>query len=221
MEFVDDHRLLVSLEPADDAPPSLAFIDTANGIGSVPMQTSFHLSHHFCGFQHASLLLEPGGHKPFHARSPVPFYEDPAQRIAVLDIQYRSYYLVIRVGALLELLRSHEGSAVGWEEWKSCVMIPSIAPKENIHICVSGCRLFVIHKGGYVPSLQIETYDCSIRGCGKYLGGRVDRGPEQVRCLMSTGKRVQIAFGYELLNTHSGHYGVILYKVSIAVSWTR
>ena len=177
MEFVDDHRLLVSLEPADDAPPSLALIDTAKGIGSVPIQTFFHLSHYFCGFQHASLLLEPGGYKPFHSRSPVPFYEDPAQRIAVLDIQYRSYHLVIQLGALLELLRSHEGYAVGREEW--CVMIPSIAPKENIHIWVSGCRLFVTHKGGYVPSLQIETYDCSIRGCGKQLGGRVDRGSER------------------------------------------
>ena len=183
------------------------------------MQTFFHLSHYFCGFQHASLLLEPGGYKPFYSRSPVPFYEDPAQRIAVLDIQYRSYHLVIQLKALLELLRSHEGYAVRREEW--CVMIPSIAPKENIHICVSGCRLFVTHKGGYVPSLQIETYDCSIRGCGKYLGGRIDRGPEQVRCLMSTGTRVQIAFGYESLNTHSGHYGVMLYKVSVAVSCTR
>ena len=37
MEFVDDHRLFVSLEPTDDVPPSLAPIDTAKGVGSASL----------------------------------------------------------------------------------------------------------------------------------------------------------------------------------------
>ena len=37
MEFIDDHRLFVSLEPTDDVPPSLALIDTAKGVGSVSL----------------------------------------------------------------------------------------------------------------------------------------------------------------------------------------
>lgn len=228
MEFIDDHQLLIPLSQTAgiyDAQPSLVLMNTEKIVHGRPMQTFFHLTHYSSLAHHTSLLLEAGGHKPFPEHSPVPFYGDPTQRIIVLDIHYGLYYVVIPVGALLELLKSREGSTIGWDEWKSCVFIPSVGPEhpprtleEPNHVWVSGCWLFFISGGRFGKPFDVQVYNFSMRGCAKYRRGPADGGLEGVKYLMSTGVTTQVPSGYGLLDTRSGYYGVVFYDVSVAMS---
>ena len=54
-----------------------------------------------------------------------PFYQDPAQRVVALQLPDSFGYLILRIGALSKLLEGSEGSEIGWDEWKSHVVIPS------------------------------------------------------------------------------------------------
>ena len=79
------------------------------------MQTLLHLSDFFINAGPLGLLFGRGTHEPSPAESQAPFYQDPAQRVVVLDQISVLSYLVLRVGALLELIESREGSEVEWE----------------------------------------------------------------------------------------------------------
>ena len=170
VEFMDDHRLLVSLESRQDAPSSLVLMDTGKFVGGVPVQTSLRLSRHFDSFGIQPLRLERGMHKPSPAESLVPFYNDPAQRIIVLETQS---YLVLCVGLLLEILESRGGSEVGWDEWKRHVFTPSTSHIQESHqvaltaeAWVSGCRLFLSYSVGPGQDFQMEVYNFTHRSEG-------------------------------------------------------
>jgi hypothetical protein len=97
-------------------------VDTEKVMGGASMRTTFHLSPHLHELEHPILLLEGGVHKPSPAETLAPFYQDPAQRIGALLLSFSLGGLVFQVGGLLELLESHEGSEIGWDEWKDHVV---------------------------------------------------------------------------------------------------
>ena len=124
-EFIDDYRLLAVLGATQNESASLALIDAVHDVEGTPMKTVFLLPPCIGDFQGIHLLLEQGAYEPSPAESLAPFHQDPSQRIAVLYIELTKYYLVLRVGALLEFGDSR-GSEIGWDRWKSCVAIPPI-----------------------------------------------------------------------------------------------
>ena len=215
---MDDQRLLVSLESTQDAPSSLVLMDTGKFVGGVPVQTSLRLSRHFDSFGIQPLRLERGVHNPSPAESLAPFYNDPAQRIIVLETQS---YLVLRVGLLLEILESRGGSEVGWDEWKRHVFTPSTSHIQESHqvaltaeVWVSGCRLFFSYPVGPGQDFQMEVYDFSVLRREKYLSDRVDEELGGIGCLLPTGAKAQVPSGV-FAGTHSIHDSLIFPRVSI------
>ena len=220
MEFINNYQLLVLLDQAwDTAPQSLVLVDTEKVVEGAPMQTTFRLSPHFNLYP--SFLLERGAHKPSPAESLAPFYQDPNQRIVALSPQYHLGFLVFRVGALSKLLESHEGSEIGWDEWKSHVInspIDQDLPEtpEVLDACVFGCRLFSISSVVPVPDAKMRAFDFSIQGRANYLSEEVNANVGGVRCMLPTGARAQV-LGSDLFNTHSSHGSIIFTYVSVAL----
>lgn len=184
-------------------------------MGGTPTETVFHLSPHSTSGC-PSLLLERGVHKPSPAESLAPFHHDPSQRIVVLHRQPPSHHLVLRIGALLELLGSHEGSEVGWDEWNSHVVALSttVGLREHIRVWVSGCRLFSLNSTNPDLGAQMEVHDFSMRGRVNYLSKQDDEGLA-VRYLQSTGVRARVKLGH-VINAHSGHDSIAFFGVSAA-----
>jgi hypothetical protein len=194
-------------------------MDTGKFVEGIPVQTFFSLSPHFTYSKHSyPLLLERGVYKPSLAESLAPFHPDPSQRIAVLRLPSASHYLVLQVGGLLEFLRSHEGSVVEWDEWKSHVVIPSIDldRRHTVRVWVSGCRLFSLYFTDPILDFQMEVYDFSVRGRAKYLNKQVDKHFPGVTCLSSTGVVAQVRLD-DVLDAHSGHDSIVFYGVSVMV----
>jgi hypothetical protein len=210
--------LLVSLESTLDVPPSLALIDTRKGVGGAPVQTLFHLSPYFINSGDVSLILERGMHRPSPAESLAPFWQDPAQRIAVLDSLSSPHYLAFRIGALLEFLGSREGTEIRWDEWKGHVVIPFIdgAEKDAMNVWVSGSRLFVICLWHCDPTNPyMEVYDLSIRGRKKWLTGQVYEEFGGVRYLLPIrGAVAQLPWDW-VNSAQSGHDSVVFAHVSV------
>jgi hypothetical protein len=213
-EFIDDYRLLIRVRQTVDAQPSLVLMDTGKNTGGSPMQTVFHLPRSIGGLY---FTLEWGAHKPSREESLAPFHHDPAQGIVVLELERDSRRLVVRVGALLKLLRDREGTEIEWDEWKHYVVLTSIDLEHlMIHaVRVSGCRLFFIYCTGSGSDFQMEAYDFSMQGRAKHLNGQTC-GEFGVKCLPSTGPRVKIPRDQFARHSHSA-YMVLLY-VSITVS---
>lgn len=186
-EFVDDYRLLALLKvPGDDfydPPPRVLLISTEKGIGGVPAQTSFHLPPYFSPAKHPTIRLERGGHKPSPTDRLTPFYQDPTQRIAVLDMRCPLPYLAFPVEALVGLSRDHEGHEIEWDGWKKHAIIPSIEPGPA-DTWVSGCRLYHLKPN---PNAVIKIYDFSVRGRVGRLGGWNSPDLGVMKCLQSTG----------------------------------
>jgi len=167
-EFVDDHRLLVNLQRTSHGPPSLVLIDTGKNVGGAPLWTFFHFSAYFTDAGPLALQMERGAHEPSPAESLASFHRDPAQRIALLHMLRCSKYLILRVGALLELLEIHEGSEIEWDRWRGCLAVPSINADQR-GVWVSECRLFSFTcPTDSSADLQVEVYDFSVQGLEKY-----------------------------------------------------
>jgi hypothetical protein len=168
-ELIDDYRLLITLKPRPDATPCLALIDTGKDIGGTPIQTTFHLSYSTFPY----LTWERGMHNPPHAESLAPFHQDPAQRIIALQFQFDEFFLVLRVGALLELFKDREGTEIGWDEWKNHVVIPSLfrSVRRLRSVQVSGCRLIYFWLTPSGSGSVMEVFDFSMQGRAKYLTG--------------------------------------------------
>jgi len=186
MEFIDDYRLLVSLGSSFDDPPCVVLMDTGNGIGGVPVQTSFH-SPYFRDPGYPTLLLERGVHKPSPAERLAPFHQDPTQRIAALSMPYSLGCLVFSVEALVRLAGGREGCEIRWDEWKKHVVIPSIPRSDFVNAWVSGCRLFCITSAGHGQDAEMEVYDFSKKARMEYLSEQVNPDLDGVRYLSSTG----------------------------------
>ena len=215
VEFIDDDRLLGCVALTLVAPRSLVLLDTGKLVGGVPMKTLFRLPSVGGGFLKTPLVLEHGAHKPSPEESQAPFYRDPTQRIVALRLEHWVGSPIFRMGALLELLESREGSEVEWDEWKSHVVIPSfdqVQDREFPPITrVSGCRLFSVYSEG----AQAEVYDYSIQGRVEYLSDQVSYEHGGLRYLSSTGARVQLPWGADdLADVHNVHDSLVFSFVS-------
>jgi hypothetical protein len=105
----------------------------------------FHLPPEFADSGRVHVYLEQGAYEPSPEEFPAPFYPDPGQRIVLLDIEPVSVYLAVSVGDLLEF-KSRGRRTVGWDEWKSHVVVPRLSCDETGPVApwISGCRLFFI-----------------------------------------------------------------------------
>ena len=212
MEFIDDYRLLVSLDSTADTPPSLVVMDMEKGAEGVPMQTFFHLSPWFINSETLSHSLEPGMHKRSPEESLAPFHQDPTQRIVVLDSPATVHYLVLRVGALLELLENREGSDIAWDDRKSDVAIAFLKHNRLSQYWVSGCRFFS------TTGIHMEVHDFSVRGRTKYLSEQVNE-EFGVRYLLPTELRVEIE--WELVHSpQSGHDSIVFRRVGVKTAYS-
>ena len=217
-EFIDDCRLLIVHGSKVFLRPSLVLMDTGKFTGGIPVKTTFPLSPHFIDSGFPYLSVEWGTYKPSLVESLAPFYPDPSQRIVMLYLSNLPYYLVFRMGALLDFLWSHEGSVVEWDEWKGHVVIPSINlnRRDNISTWVSGCRLFSHHFTDHNQRYQIDMHDFSIQGRAKYQSKRVIKDLPGIKCLSSTGVVAQVEMGF-LFQAHGGHDSIVFSQVSILV----
>lgn len=220
MEFVDDYRLLVALGPGEIAPQSIMLVDTRKNAGGTPVQAFFRLSPYFIGYGSLSLVLERGAHSPSPEESLVPFHQDPTQRIVAVHVQHAREYPVLRLEALLKLLESHEGSEVGWDEWKSCVVIAPTCPGllQSVKLRVSGCRLFTIYSTLLSPVSQMDQYDFSMLGRAKYLWNPVRRELETVMSLSPIRAASRFLQHDGLHHMGWGHDSVAFLCVSVGVS---
>ena len=166
-----------------------------------------------------SLMSERGAHKPSPAEFLAPFHQDPTQRIIVLYMRYNPNLLVLRIGALLKLFKDREGAEIGWDEWKSCVLIPSLhctGGPMNSTVHIFGCRLFHSYSVASGP-YQMEVFDFSIQGRAKYLSkGKFEEFGE-VNCLTSTGAKARIGPQGTFFCLRNSHESVIFSLVSTAV----
>ena len=178
------------------------------------MQTFFRLPPPFSR-SYPSLSLEYGAHKPSPAEATAPFHQDPAQRIVILHPGQHFCYLVLRIGALLESLESHEDSVIEWDDWKRYTLIPSGVSILKLKLArVSGCRLFVVNSDNVGPYPQkMEVYDFSARGRVDYLSGRVNKDLGGVRYLSPTGANRGIPYD-ALLGAYNGHDSIVFCEVS-------
>ena len=200
-------------------PLSLVLIDTGKDVEGTPMQTVFLFPPGIGVFGHTRLHMEQGAHEPSLAESLAPFHPDPTQRIAALYIEHATYrYLVLHVGLLLGFGNGGV-SEIGWDRWKSCVTIPAVNLVQLMHsdVWVSGCRLFTItaYRLGSSSRAQMEVYDFSMEGRSKYLSDSVSKEFGGLRYLSSTGTRLPIPWGEDVLKSCGGHDSVSFHTVSV------
>ncbi|KAF9788530.1 hypothetical protein BJ322DRAFT_1106514 [Thelephora terrestris] len=211
MEFIDDYRLLASINSTNHAPSSLEVMDTGKDMGGVPMQTFFHLSPCLINSGLLYLLLERGVHEPSPAESLAPFHQDPTQRVIVLDSRSTWYYIALPVRALLGLLENREGSDIAWDEWKGHAAILSSGQFDmngmGIHgAWVSGCRFFSAMSNP--DTLNLGVYDFSMRGRAKYLSEQVNEELGGVRYFLPSEVRVGIPWNV-WYSPQSGHDSIV------------
>lgn len=214
---MDDYRLLVIRKTTKTKSPYLRLVDTGKFVGTTPAQTVLHLSPCFAELNCPDILLGRGAHKPSLVEPLAPFHPDPSQRIAVLHNIHPFFYLVLRVGPLLELLENREGSEIAWDKWKCHAFIPSnLQPGSNVHVCVSGCRMFSLRPEDSGSGVQLEVYDFSVLGRTNYLNGTVHKYLNGVRRLSSTGVRGHLRTG-SIIDVYSGHDTITFNEVSVAI----
>ena len=215
-EFIDDYRLLAILGATQDEPASLALIDAVGDVEGTFMQTVFLLPPCVGDFQTIHLLLEQGAYEPSPAESLAPFHQDPSQRIVVLYIELAKYYLILRVGALLEFGDSR-GSEIGWDRWKSCVAIPLIGIDQPMYsdVWVSGCRLFSVYQWDLNSPVYVEVYDLSVQGRARHLSSWVNEEFGGLKYLSSTGTNVRIPLEGQLQPSSGGHDSLLFPIVSV------
>ena len=213
-QFIDDYRLLASLRPTSGLPPSLVLFDTED-VGGPPIQTTFLFSPQFVYPGGPYLHLERGVHELSIEESQAPFYPDPAQRIVMLDMQDDIRYLVVSVGALLEF-KSRGASEIGWDEWKSRVVVPRLISGYWIQDAwVSGCRLFCTFFAESSPDKQMQVFDFSARGHARYLCEEVDQSLSGLRYISPTLAQARIP--WNLAELHNVQDGIVLTCVSLVV----
>lgn len=193
-------------------------IDTEKNIEESPTQTFFLLHPRIGDFGHIDLRLEQGAHEPSSAEPPTPFHQDPSQRIAVLEAKRAPYYLIFSVGALLKV-GNCGGSEIGWDEWKSCVVIPDLDLDQLIcsDVWVLGSRLFSIYQQDPSSYVQMGVHDFSVQGRAKYSNKSLNGELGGLRYLSSTGIEVQFPWGEDVLKLYGGHDSVLFHTVSVVV----
>ena len=210
-EFIDDYRLLFVFTPETNAPLCLLLIDTEDDVeGGMPVQTLFHFPSNWITAEPPSLFLERGAHKASSTDDLTPFYQDPTQRIAVLDMFDQLPYLVFPVEALMKLARDHGGREIEWDEWKKHVTFPSHPYNIPIFQWVSGCRFFCFVNGQDVS--DVEVYDFSIRGRVLHQSNQTDSHPGMVKPLQATRVTLPIPWSFAVVG--DGRESVVFFQVS-------
>ena len=155
MEFIDESRLLFTLEAKDGKPAALVMTDTSN---LTEATTTFLLpSTETC--RNVRLQLEKDAHTQSSDEPTAPFHNDPNQRLIVLTTSCRRF-LVFPVGALLG---HHKDSEVEWHMWKGSVATPSdLVLHRSLSTWVSGSRLFAASLNH--PQTKMWVYDFSVEG---------------------------------------------------------
>jgi len=219
VEFIDNHRLLVSLGSETDKPPCIALVDTKKDVEKAPVQTLFHLPSHFRGIEDPPVLLERGAHQPSPAEYLAPFHRDPTQRIVALNVPSPFGYLVFRLEALLDLVEGHEGRDIPWDEWKNHVAFLSLPQSNIVGAWVSGSRLFSVTSTGYSPDARMEVYDFTVQGRAKYLSEQTNADLGGVRHLSPTRVVVVPWAVDKLLDTNGCHDSIAFFGVSVLLSF--
>ena len=170
-------------------------MDTENAErGRAPVQTSFHfIPSSTIASRH--LLLERGAHKRSPTGALTPFYQDPVQRIAALDMQHPSISLAFPVEALLKLARDRRGCKITWDEWREHVVVSPLR-QATANAWVSGCRLFRFKSG---PKAHIDVYDFSTFGRARFGGEETDKDMGMVRTLQPNRAKLR----FERVTTQS------------------
>jgi len=183
------------------------------------METSFQLSFGSSDVELAPhrpfFVMEWGVHKPTPAEASAPFYQDPAQRIIVLNKSGRTY-LVFRVGMLLELAEKYEKPLIRWKEWKDHVFVPCIEEGHRrmlFDVQVAGCRLFAIYLTPFAPACEVEVFDFSMQGRVRYFVDRHVRGLDVGKFLRPTGAVRRMPWD-TLQGFHCGHDSIVFSRVS-------
>jgi len=197
--------------------------------GGTPTETVFYLPG--VGLPEGpTLIFEQGAHPPFPGGPSVPFHQDPAQRIIVLWAKQHPHYIVIQVGALLQLAEGREGCEIMWEELGDRAFFPLLDLKCE-RVRVSGCRLFSVHRNEDDFGAYTSVYDFSAGGLAKYTSKQVDRTHDSAttpsklipgfqsgaRYLSPTGASAQIPSDFGLYPT-VGYDNLLLFCVSVVIS---
>ena len=185
-------------------------------VGGTPTQTTFHLSPQFGDFGGPWLLLERCVHELSIEESLAPFYPDPAQRVVMLDTHGDIRYLAVSVGALLEF-KSRGGAKIGWDEWKSRVVVPRLEASGHriLDLWVSGCRLFHIFSTESSPDGQMQVFDLSVRGLARYLSEEADQSLGGLRYISPTLAQARIPWRFA--QSHNVQDGILFSRVSLTV----
>ena len=135
----------------------------------------------------------------------------------MLDMRCSVRYLVVSVGALLEL-KSRGRAEIRWDEWKHHVAILRLGGRGRAAaFCVSGCRLLFVFFTQFSGHGQMEMYDFSMWGRARYLSEEVNQ-LFGLRYLSSTPGRVPIP-QRGLTTLRGGHGSIVFYHVSVIVSF--
>ena len=215
MKFIDDYRLLAVFQASWTEPPSVVLINTEKEVGEIPLKTAFQLPPYNVIYGPIYLHLEQDAHEPSSAESLAPFYRDPSQRIAVLDVERTHYHFVVQIGALLEF-ENLGRSEIGWDEWKGFVATPHtyLEHLKRSHLWVTGSRLFSIYQLDHSSLVCMQVHDFGQRGRARYLRDSVDERLGGVRCLSPTGTRTQIPWTGRLGSCSGGHDSLLFLSVS-------
>jgi hypothetical protein len=173
--------------------PFLALIDTRNSvIGVAPALTVFRLPIVLTDYLAVPPRFVKGMRGPSLGGSLTTFHQHPAQRIVALHGTFE--YLLVRIGALLELAEGRKGSTIPWDEWKDHVVIPSldVPPIEIVDVWTSGSRFYVLYSRLRSKVAHMRVWDFSLRGRVKYSSNRANERLGGVGYLLSTGVEVEV-----------------------------
>ena len=146
----------------------LALLNTEQTVDDPALaQTTFWLE---SGVDILRLHLDRGGHEPTPEEdSLAPFYQDPSQRLLVLEaFDEHTYSFAMRTEALLKLAREWGGAGLMWEQWIAHVVRFQFTNKASLWI--SGPRLFCLR---CVVNAWIDVFDFSPQASARNMGEEV------------------------------------------------
>ena len=167
--FVDDFWLAFTLASHHfGVPPRLVLLNTEQTVGAPRLaQTTFWLNTDEDWLVGTPYLdLGQGGHEPTPEEdSLAPFYQDPSERILVVEFFEGGSVFVMKAEVLLELARERGDTELGWEQWR--VHAVEVVSCYRDFLWVSGSRLFCArweHENSWV-----DVYDFSPRASAQHM----------------------------------------------------
>ena len=185
-EFIDEYRLLFTLEAEGGKSPALVIMDTKP---DEKKRTTFRVSFPEATSERIFIQMEKGAHnRSKEETSLAPFYQDPGQRLITLTTHWASDILVFRVEALLKHHKGGENSEVQWNYWKESVATVTLL-HHPVATWVSGCRLFILSNPQHGGEQMMRVYDFSREGQKFYQGDNVKHSRDGIKELVNVGER--------------------------------